>query len=56
MARPDFLSCCFNSFSINNFFRPDGRKKAYVRLTSDYEALDFANKVSYKLVPTSVDL
>lgn len=25
--------------------RPDGQKKAYVRLTSDYDALDVANKV-----------
>lgn len=30
--------------------RPDGQKKAYVRLASDYDALDVANKVlfSYK--------
>ena len=27
-------------------FRPDGKKKAYVRLASDYDALDVANKVS----------
>ena len=27
------------------FFRPDGEKKAYVRLASDYDALDVANKV-----------
>ena len=26
-------------------FRPDGKKKAYVRLTSDHDALDVANKV-----------
>ena len=25
--------------------RPDGQKKAYVRLTQDYDALDVANKV-----------
>lgn len=25
--------------------RPDGRKKAYVRLTPDHDALDVANKV-----------
>jgi hypothetical protein len=25
--------------------RPDGRKKAYVRLTADHDALDVANKV-----------
>lgn len=26
--------------------RPDGQKKAYVRLAPDYDALDVANKVS----------
>ena len=26
-------------------FRPDGQKKAYVRLASDYDALDVANKI-----------
>ncbi len=31
----DFTSC-----------RPDGNKKAYVRLAPDYDALDIANKVS----------
>jgi len=25
--------------------RPDGSKKAYVRLTTDYDALDVANKI-----------
>lgn len=25
--------------------RPDGQKKAYVRLTADYDALDVANKI-----------
>ena len=25
--------------------RPDGLKKAYVRLTADYDALDVANKI-----------
>ena len=28
------------------FPRPDGQKKAYVRLAADYDALDVANKVS----------
>lgn len=28
-------------------FRPDGEKKAYVRLAPDYDALDVANKVSF---------
>ena len=26
-------------------FRPDGTKKAYVRLTQDYDALDVANRI-----------
>jgi len=30
---------------INTLIRPDGQKKAYVRLTSDYDALDVANKI-----------
>lgn len=30
---------------INTLIRPDGLKKAYVRLTSDHDALDVANKI-----------
>ena len=30
---------------VYNIFRPDGEKKAYVRLAPDYDALDVANKV-----------
>lgn len=30
---------------INTLVRPDGKKKAYVRLTRDYDALDIANKI-----------
>jgi len=30
---------------VNTLIRPDGSKKAYVRLTSDYDALDVANKI-----------
>ena len=30
----------------NLCYRPDGLKKAYVRLATDYDALDVANKVS----------
>eukprot|EP00798_Chlamydomonas_sp_ICE-L_P017657 gene17657-24004_t len=30
---------------INTLIRPDGLKKAYVRLTADYDALDVANKI-----------
>ncbi|CAJ0758033.1 6357_t:CDS:2 [Entrophospora sp. SA101] len=32
---------------INTLIRPDGTKKAYVRLTSDVEALDVANKIGF---------
>eukprot|EP00244_Chara_vulgaris_P014784 TRINITY_DN94_c0_g1_i2.p1 TRINITY_DN94_c0_g1~~TRINITY_DN94_c0_g1_i2.p1 ORF type:complete len:152 (+),score=32.08 TRINITY_DN94_c0_g1_i2:175-630(+) len=30
---------------VNTLIRPDGQKKAYVRLTPDYDALDIANKI-----------
>merc|ERR1712188_232539 len=30
---------------INSLIRPDGQKKAYVRLTQEYDALDIANKI-----------
>jgi len=30
---------------VNTLIRPDGVKKAYVRLTADYDALDVANKI-----------
>lgn len=30
---------------INTLIRPDGAKKAYVRLSADYDALDVANKI-----------
>lgn len=32
--------------NLLHLFRPDGEKKAYVRLAPDYDALDVANKVS----------
>ena len=31
--------------TVNTLIRPDGQKKAYVRLTADYDALDVANKI-----------
>lgn len=37
-----FPSFLFLFFFIN---RPDGQKKAYVRLARDYDALDIANKI-----------
>ena len=30
---------------VNTLIRPDGQKKAYVRLTPDYDALDVANRI-----------
>ena len=30
---------------VNTLIRPDGMKKAYVRLTLDYDALDVANRI-----------
>ncbi len=30
---------------INTLVRPDGTKKAYVRLTADHDALDVANRI-----------
>lgn len=30
---------------VNTLVRPDGDKKAFVRLTADYDALDVANKI-----------
>merc|ERR1719367_914496 len=30
---------------VNTLIRPDGEKKAYVRLMPDYDALDVANKI-----------
>merc|ERR1712183_324423 len=30
---------------VNTLIRPDGQKKAYVRLATDYDAIDVANKI-----------
>lgn len=30
---------------VNTLIRPDGKKKAYVRLAPDFDALDVANKI-----------
>lgn len=30
---------------VNTLHRPDGLKKAYVKLAPDYDALDVANKI-----------
>ena len=34
-----------NVAKVNTLIRPDGEKKAYVRLAPDYDALDVANKI-----------
>merc|ERR1711879_1073521 len=34
-----------NAIKVNTLIRPDGKKKAYVRLSPDYDALDVANKM-----------
>lgn len=33
--------------AVNTLVRPNGTKKAYVRLTADYDALDIANRIGY---------
>ncbi|KIK81675.1 hypothetical protein PAXRUDRAFT_832692 [Paxillus rubicundulus Ve08.2h10] len=35
------------SAKINTLIRPDGKKKAYVRLAADHDALDVANKIGF---------
>ena len=35
------------ALKINTLIRPDGTKKAYVRLTSDFDALDVASRAGY---------
>jgi len=30
---------------VNTLIRPDGKKKAYIRLSSNHDALDEANKI-----------
>ena len=47
-ARATFLFRCRAHTSLCPLLptrRPDGLKKAYVRLTTDYDALDVANKI-----------
>ncbi|EJU03160.1 hypothetical protein DACRYDRAFT_21442 [Dacryopinax primogenitus] len=36
-----------DAVKINTLIRPDGKKKAYVRLTADHDALDVANKIGF---------
>ena len=39
------LYCKLPGLTCASLCRPDGAKKAYVRLVSDYDALDIANKI-----------
>lgn len=40
------LHCFIILFALMFLFcRPDGKKKAYVRLTQDFDALEIANKI-----------
>ena len=39
---------------VTTHCRPDGEKKAYVRLAPDYDALDVANKVSARYQQSGV--
>ena len=38
-----YIESTYNIYFL--FFRPDGQKKAYVRLAPDYDALDVASKI-----------
>merc|ERR1719424_2424277 len=40
----DAVTLMYKALKVNTLIRPDGQKKAYVRLTQDYDALDVANK------------
>lgn len=44
----DISLCFFIHGNYLSVVRPDGKKKAYVRLTPDHDALDVANKVRKK--------
>lgn len=49
-TKPDIKRAVAERFSVevakvNTLIRPDGKKKAYVRLTKEHDALDIANKI-----------
>lgn len=44
IGRPCIALTAVQTFCFDDC-RPDGAKKAYVRLTADYDALDVANKI-----------
>lgn len=35
------------AIKVNTLIRPDGKKKAFIRLSPDHEAVDVANKIGY---------
>ena len=41
----DAVKQMYEIAKVNTLIRPDGQKKAYVRLTQDYDALDVANRI-----------
>lgn len=46
LLNPGILKKFPKSYVLTQFsLRPDGQKKAYVRLAPDYDALDIANKI-----------
>lgn len=36
-----------DALKVNTLVRPDGTKKAFVRLTADHDALDVASRAGY---------
>lgn len=36
-----------DTLKINTLIRPDGKKKAFARLTKDVDALDIANRIGF---------
>jgi len=42
---PFVLVLAYRLKCVSSYYRPDGQKKAYVRLAPDYDALDVANKI-----------
>ena len=45
VGKPYDVNCMLSRLPALFPRRPDGLKKAYVRLTTDYDALDVANKI-----------
>ena len=45
--------CDIDTTKVSTLIRPDGEKKAYVRLALDYDTLDVANKIGIILTESS---